>query len=83
MITLRLFTCLAFLLTLASPLYAARKSVSEKRDEIREMHDEVLAELYKLNPDAGPRSVTPPATLCSPTSASTSCWRVSRVARVW
>lgn len=52
MITLRLFTCLAFLLTLASPLYAARKSVSEKRDEIREMHDEVLAELYKLNPDA-------------------------------
>jgi lipid-binding SYLF domain-containing protein len=51
-IPLRLLTCLGFLFTLASPLTAARKSADEKRDEIRAMHDEVLAELYKLNPDA-------------------------------
>lgn len=51
-IPFRLLACLAFLPVLASPLPAARKSADEKRDEIRAMHDEVLADLYKLNPEA-------------------------------
>ena len=39
LIPLRLLTCLGFLLTLASQLTAARKSVDEQRDKIRAMHD--------------------------------------------
>lgn len=48
----RILATLGLLLALASPLAAARKSADEQRSEIREMHDEVLKELYRLNPDA-------------------------------
>ena len=48
----RLLLLCGLLLAAHTPLLAARKSADDRRAEIRATHDEVLAELYKLNPDA-------------------------------
>ena len=49
---LRCLVVLLFAPVLAGPPLHAKASADEKRTEVRKMRDEVLAELYKLHPEA-------------------------------
>ena len=68
-IVITLLTLFSFMAISAPLLAASKEQVEQQRADIQKMANETLERLYKNQPSAKKISTTPPAMLCSATSA--------------